>query len=119
MTADLAITEIQNFIEHLIRTAHYVKSQGYTSSRDMLKQTWEIAFDTYELEWGAKDEYIYGKIFDLNVDKLKNILEIEDEDEHEDNGSGDYLCDICDEPVNKEDWCFNCKDYVYTHHIND
>ena len=88
MTADLAITEIQNFIEHLIRTAHYVKSteeeQGYPSSRDMLRQTWEIAFDTYglsfwtaeeiELHWGTKDEDFYGKIFDLNVDKLKKIL---------------------------------------------
>lgn len=40
-------------------------------------------------------------------------------EDHEQNGSGDYLCDCCNEPVNTEDWCFSCKDYVYIHHIND
>ena len=42
-----------------------------------------------------------------------------EEDEHEQDGSGDYVCDSCNEPVNKEDWCFTCKDYVHIHHIND
>lgn len=39
--------------------------------------------------------------------------------EHEMDGSGDYLCDCCNEPVNSEDWCFTCHSYVYAHHIND
>ena len=65
----------------------------------------------------------------LNQEQVDLVLEFvrsqndssndNEDDEHEDDGSGDYVCDCCDEPVNKEDWCFKCKDYVYTHNIND
>ena len=80
MNTEQTIDEIQNFIDHLVKTAHYVKSHdegsGYTSTRDMLRQTFEIAFDTYDdgkLDWDT-DEEKYGEIFDLVVEKLKKII---------------------------------------------
>lgn len=79
MTTDLSLTEVQKFTDHLIQTAHYVKSHdeqlGYTSTDDMLRQTFEIAYETYDnLKWQTADEELYGKIFDLIEDKLIKIL---------------------------------------------
>jgi uncharacterized membrane protein YgaE (UPF0421/DUF939 family) len=71
--------EKEHFAQHLINTAHYVKSHdeqsGYTSTRDMLCQTFEIAFETFDngkLDW--KDEELYAEIFDSIVEKLEEIL---------------------------------------------
>jgi hypothetical protein len=69
--------EKEQFAQHLINTVHYVKSHdeqsGYTSTRDMLCQTFEIACETFETPVSIDDED-YGEIFDSIVEKLEEIL---------------------------------------------
>lgn len=94
-------------VKKQINTFRLIKSKVYSLYKKVLEKFW----------WFRKNVYLccienHLKIKDMNQDININ-------DEHEQDGSGDYLCDCCNEPVNKEDWCFTCKDYVYVHHIND
>ena len=76
--------EIQNFTEHVNRTSIEVldycsKNQPGCSVKSMIRQIWEISFDTYvktdgtELSWHT-DEDTYGKIFDLLVPNIKKFI---------------------------------------------
>lgn len=85
MKTNDVIDEVQSFINHICHTAIYVWNNCQVndpdcSERHMIRQTWEIAFDTYvkndgtTLDWDT-DEDTYGDIFDIVVDKVKKIFD--------------------------------------------
>lgn len=78
--------------------------------------------NTHTLEFTANvttDEELYDYINKTYWMLLDNFSYYSIIEEHTQDGSGNYLCDCCNSPVNTEDWCFTCKDYVYIHKIND
>ena len=64
-------------------------------------------------------EIIYDNGIIISIGSFDYEVLVDDEEEHIYDGSGDYLCDICNDPVNTEDWCFTCNSYVHIHHINE
>jgi len=70
------INAYADFTVHLVSTAKTIKALDTDSSslKDLLKVTFEVAFETFDLEWDTDDERIYGLIFEYNQDKLIDIL---------------------------------------------
>jgi hypothetical protein len=73
---------IEDFKNHLISTADYVKSMqekeyDFTSTNDMLRQVWETAVETFEgdnIQWGSEKEELYGEVFDDMESFIFDIL---------------------------------------------